>query len=106
MGSSCLGRPNPQLCLGGGILLLLLLPPLREGAHQLLSSRCQLSRGLVRPEKIGDKSAHLIICEEKPLGVLLVELDAVLLQVLLDLLYLLLCQQGRRPINNHSDLIV
>ena len=40
-----------------------------------------------------------------PLGVLLVELDAVFLQVLLDLLDLLLGQEGRRPVNNHSDLM-
>ena len=40
-----------------------------------------------------------------PLGVLLVELDAVLLQVLLDLLDLLLCQQSRRPVNTHGDLV-
>ena len=40
-----------------------------------------------------------------PLSVLLVELDAVLLQVLLDLLDLLLGQQCRRPVNNLSDLM-
>ena len=44
-----------QILPGHGVLLLLLLLPLREGAHQLLPSCCQLSRGLVRPEKVGWK---------------------------------------------------
>ena len=50
---------------------------------------------------------NLSIREENslPLSVLLVELDAVLLQVLLDLLDLLLCQQSRGPVYNHGDFL-
>ena len=47
-----------QILPGHGVLLLLLLLPLGEGAHQLLPPRCQLSRSLVGPEKVDCKSVN------------------------------------------------